>query len=180
MQHPLIQFAATEAAEKKDIFSSLGIDWMLLLFQLISFLILVALLKKFVYPFLVKAVDERQEKVEASLKASQEAEAKAAATQEEIEKLLGKARKEASEIIETAKTEAASQIKSAEDKAKNRAQRITDQAHEQIEQDVAAARKVLRQDTVELVALATEKVVRHKVDTSTDKKIIETAVKEAQ
>lgn len=180
MQHLLVQFAATKTAEKQDIFSSLGIDWMLLLFQLVGFLILLAILRKFVYPFLVRAVDERQEKIEAGIKAAKEAETKAEATQEEVEKLLGKARKEASDIIATAKAEATASVEAAEDKAKARAKRIADQAREQIEQDIAAARQTLRQDTVDLVALATEKVVRKKLDASADKKTIETAIKEAQ
>jgi len=180
MQHPLTQFATTETAKKQDIFSSLGIDWMLLLFQLVAFLILIVLLKKFVYPFLVKAVDERQEKVEAGIKAAQEAEIKAIAAQEQVEKLLVKARKEASDIIEIAKTEAAASIKTAEDKAKNRAQRITDQAHEQIEQDVVTARMMLRQDTADLIALATEKVTNNTLDKKIDTRVIEAALKESK
>ena len=54
MEILLTQFAAAEAhAEKADLFGSLGIDWKLLVLQTIAFLILLAILRKFVYPPLV-------------------------------------------------------------------------------------------------------------------------------
>ncbi len=180
MEHTLTLVAAAQPAESKDIFSSLGIDWTLLIFQIIAFLLLVVLLGKFVYPYLIKSLDDRQEKIEAGVKAAQEAEQKAASAQEETAALLKEARKEASGIIATAKSEAAASIAAAEDKAKARAERITEQAKEQIDQDIAAARKTLRQDTIELVAMATEKVVRATNTEKTDTKVIEKALKEAK
>lgn len=180
MEHTLTLLAATHAAEKKDIFSSLGIDWTLLAFQVVAFLLLVALLGKFVYPYLIKTLDERQDKIEAGVKAAQEAEKKAASAQAETAALLKEARKEANGIIATAKSEAAASIIAAEEKAKARAERITEQAHEQIQQDIVSARKTLRQDTIELVALATEKVVRATTTEKTDKKVIEKSLKEVK
>jgi F-type H+-transporting ATPase subunit b len=183
MQQTLIQFAATEAthgAEKKDLFAVLGINWKLLVLQTLAFLILVWLLKKFVYPPLLRSLDERQKTIEESVQAAKKAEEGAAKAQEDIEKRLNDARKEAGEILATAKAEAASQIEAAEAKAKIRAERMTAQAHEQLQQDIEAARKSLRKDTIELVALATEKVVQSKVNTATDQKIIETAIYSAE
>ena len=62
----LSQFASEAAAADKDLFSALGIDWRLLILQIIAFLILVVLLGKFVYPWLMKSVDERQAGIEAA------------------------------------------------------------------------------------------------------------------
>ena len=183
MQQPFIQFAISETAhtaEKKDLFAVLGINWKLLVLQTLAFLILVWLLKKFVYPPLLRSLDERQKTIEESVQAAKKAEEGAAKAQEDIEKRLNDARKEAGEILTTAKAEAAAQIEAAEAKAKVRAERMTAQAHEQLQQDIEAARKALRKDTIELVALATEKVVRSKVSAKNDQKIIETAVYSAE
>lgn len=175
----LTRFGATEqAAGGGDIFSTLGIDWRLLVLQIIAFLILVWLLGKFVYPWLMKSVDERQDAIEASVKAAEAAEHKAAETQQEIAKLLKEARTEAKEIVATAKDEAAAMISGSDEKAKKRAEKIVADAHEQLEKDIIAARKALRDDTIELVALATEKVVGKTVNDSIDRKIIAEAVKE--
>jgi F-type H+-transporting ATPase subunit b len=177
----LTQFAATETETAGgDIFSTLGIDWQLLILQIIAFLILVWLLGKFVYPWLMKSVDERQAKIEESVKAAQEAEAKAESAQEDIAAMLKEARKEAKDIVVTAKDEAAAMVADGEKKAKARADKIVKDAHEQLEKDVIAARKQLHNDTIELVALATEKVVGKAVDSKADDKLIAHAVKEAE
>ena len=176
MNH-LTQFAETEASGK-DIFSTLGIHWELLVFQIIAFLILVWALGKFVYPWLMKNVDERQAKIEESVKAAEAAEKKAENAQEEIAKLLKEARTEAKDIVTTAKDEAAAMVADAEAKAKARADKVAKDAHDQLEKDVIAARKQLRNDTIELVALATEKIVGKTVSDSVDKKIIAAAVKD--
>lgn len=174
----LTQFASTEEAVGGDIFSTLGIHWELLVFQVIAFLILVWALGKFVYPWLMKSVDERQAKIEESVKAAEEAERKAESAQEDIAKLLKEARTEAKDIVTTAKDEAAAMVADAENKAKTRAEKIVKDAHDQIEKDVIAARKALHNDTIELVALATEKVMGKAVSADIDKKIIAAAVKE--
>ena len=174
----ITQFAATEEAASGDILTTLGIHWELLVFQIIAFLILVWALGKFVYPWLMKSVDERQEAIEASVKAAAAAEEKAAEAQDEIGKLLKEARAEAKEIVATAKDEAAAMVAGSEDKAKKRAEKIVADAHDQLEKDIIAARKALHNDTIELVALATEKVVGKTVNDSVDKKIIAEAVKE--
>lgn len=174
----LTQFATSEPA-KADIFTTLGIDWKTLILQIIAFVILVWLLGKFVYPWLMKSVDERQAQIEESVKAVQAAEEKAESAQEEVAKLLKEARKEASEIIGTAKDEANAAIEASEKKAKSRADKIVADAHDQIEKDVIAARKTLHNDTIELVALATEKVIGKAVSDKVDDKVIANAVKEA-
>jgi F-type H+-transporting ATPase subunit b len=171
--YPFQQFAASG-----DIFTSLGINGQMLLFQAVSFLILVFVLAKWVFPVLLKVVDERQELIEAGARAAQEAEKKAAEAEEQVKKALIEARSEAKDIVATAKDEAVAMITASEDKAKQRAEKIVADAHDQLEKDVIAARKALHNDTIELVALATEKVVGKIVDESVDKKIIAEAVKE--
>lgn len=176
----LTQFATAETGGNKDIFSTLGIHWELLVLQIVAFLILVWALGKFVYPWLMKSVDERQAKIEESVKAAEVAEKKAESAQEEIAALLKEARKEAKDIVTTAKDEAAAMVEASDAKAKTRADKIVKDAHDQLEKDVVAARKALHNDTIDLVALATEKVVGNLADAKLDKKVIESAVKEAK
>ncbi len=177
MTNLFTQFAATEHASSGDIFTSLGIDGQMLLFQVVAFLILVFVLSKWVFPPLMKAVDARQEAIEAGAKAAEEAEKKAVEAEEQVKKALKEARDEAKEIVATAKDEATAMVADSEAKAKTRADKIVKDAHDQLEKDVIAARKALHNDTVELVALATEKVVGKTVTESVDKKIIADAVK---
>lgn len=175
----LTQFAEAGAG-KSDIFSALGIDWKMLVFQIIAFVVLVWLLGKFVYPVLMKTVDKRQEEIEASTKAAEEAKQHASKAEADVEKLLKEARREATDIVSTAKKEAAAAVEKAESKSKTRAERIIAEAHEQLEKDVVAARKALHNETLELVTLATEKVVGKTVNAKVDEGVVSAAVKEAK
>jgi len=175
----LTQFAETDAASG-GIFSALGIDWQMLIFQIIAFVILVSLLGKFVYPSLIKTVDARHDDIEASTKAAQEAEKKAQEAIESIDKMLKQARTEAGEIVTTAKEEATAAIEAADAKSKVRAERILSEAHAQLDKDVIAAQKMLQNETLELVALATEKVIGKTVTPKIDEAVISTAIREAK
>ncbi|MGB4759008.1 MAG: F0F1 ATP synthase subunit B [Candidatus Saccharimonadales bacterium] len=179
MVNSLLTFAATETGEQTGLFEALGIDWRLLVLQIIAFGILVWLLGKFIYPILIKAIDKRDAAIAESLSAAKEAEEKAEASEHEVEKLLKEARSEAATIVDTAHKEANAQVKEAEEKAKKRAEQIVSDAREQLQQDVTKARAALRNETTELVALATEKIIREKVDAKSDKALIERAIKDA-
>lgn len=174
----LTQFAAENTSG--NLFTALGIDWKMLVFQLVAFVILVWLLGKFVYPSLLKAVDKRQAEIEAAARASEDAKEQADKTKDEVEKLLMIARKDAADILATAKEEATAMVDTADAKAKARAERIVADAHDQLEKDIVAARKALHNETLELVAMATERVIGKSMNDATDHKIIASAVEEAK
>jgi F-type H+-transporting ATPase subunit b len=171
---------AAETTTNNDIFTTLGIDWRLLILQIIAFIVLVALLGKFVYPWLMKSVDSRQAAIEAVTKATAEAKKATEANKEALAELLAEARKEATDIIGTAKLEAIEMVTASEAKAQKAAELIVAEAHNQLDKDVAQARKVLYNDTLELVGLATEKIIAKKLDKKADSELIASIVKVAQ
>jgi len=171
---------ASEAAEATDPVKALGIDMKLLVFQIIAFAILVWLLSKYVFPVLMKAVDDRQARIDESNAAAADAAKQAAETEEKLAKLLKQARSEATDIVATAKEEAAGLLAKTEEKSKVQAERIVAAAHESIEKDVIAAKKALHNETIELVAQATEKVVGKTVNAGVDKQLITQSIKEVE
>ena len=179
MTNHLLQFAATEAASG-DVMGQLGIDWQMLILQLIAFLILLFVLGKFVYPILIGAVDERKKQVDESRKFAEKAQAQAKSTEDEVARLMKEARAEASSIVATAKDEANNVVSEAEKKAKERTDAIVSQAQTQIDKDINAAKQALKSETLELVALATEKVVGKEVSGKLGDAVIERAVSEAK
>lgn len=166
--------AAPEA--QGGIIEALGIDWRLLILQIVAFLVLVAVLGKFVYPWLMKSVDERQENIEAAAKAATKAQAAAANSQEETAKLLSEARKEANDIIATAKLEATEMRSQLESKAKSTAEKIVADAQSQLQKDIDSAKRDLHNETLTLISLATEKVVRGTLTKAADEKVITEAL----
>lgn len=179
LDQSLTSFAA--AAEKETILEGLGIDGTMLVLQAIAFLLTVWVLAKWVYPIFFRIINERQEKIEASVKAADEARQAAEKAESRVEADLSKARREAADIVATAKAEAAQLAERSDKKAKERAERIVAEAQEEIDKSVRAARKTLERDTLELVkqaaAAATAHVADDKFDTALIKQSLEGAKK---
>lgn len=170
--------AAPEA--QGGIVEALGIDWRLLILQIVAFLVLVAVLGKFVYPWLMKQVDERQENIEAAAQAASKAQEAAAESKEETAQLLAEARKEASDIIATAKLEATELKSQTEEKAKQTAEKIVADAQAEISKEIEQAKKELHNQTLDLVALATKQVTAGAMTAAIDDAVIEAAIKQSK
>jgi F-type H+-transporting ATPase subunit b len=171
--------AEVKADEQSNVFSALGIDWQMLLFQVIGFSVLVFVMAKYIYPIFMKVVDERQAKIEESVKAADEAKQMADKAEADVQKVLTKARREASDIVSTAKLEASNAISAAEEKAKSRAEKIVASGHEQIKKDIQVAKQALHNETLELIAQATESIAKVKLDKDRDAVLVNDAVKGA-
>src|SRR4029079_3180816 len=92
--------ATTETAEaSQGLFQALGIDWKLFVEQAIAFGILVFILAKFVYPVLVKTIDDRRAAIEAGMKEAKEGQEALEKAEAKVAELLEIARKEADEIL---------------------------------------------------------------------------------
>lgn len=175
-----LTYFASAAAETTDPIAALGIDWTLLVFQIVAFCLLMFALGKWVYPVFVGIIDKRQEMIEESTKAAVEAEKNAEKTQAEVSAMLTEARTEAREIVATAKEEASAMVADAEAKGKSQAEHIVANAHESLAKEVLAAKKLLHNETIDLVAAATEKVIGKAVNATVDAKIIKNAVEESK
>lgn len=173
-------FASTEAAAESSpgLLQALGIDWKLFVAQGVAFLILVGVLAKFVYPTLVKSIDSRREAIEAGLKEAKESQEALEKAEAKVAELLADARKEADDILARTQKEAANVVAEAEGKAKTRAEQIVADARAQLDVDVTKARESLKKDTIELVALATEKVIGEKLNDAKDADLVKKALTE--
>lgn len=172
------QLASAEASSDGGIIGILGIDWMMLTFQIIAFLILVWFLSKFVYPWLVKSIDDRQAKIESAAKAASEAQVKADEAEKRISRLLADARSEADGIIAIAKEESTAILKAAEDRSLKRAQQLSDEAKKQIEKDILAAKRELHNETIDIIAVALEKLIGKSLTVDIDNKLISNTLKD--
>jgi F-type H+-transporting ATPase subunit b len=96
-----------------------------------------------------------------------------------LKRVLKNARQEANEIVTQAKKEASSLVEQAESKAKARAESVIANAEEEINKNIANARKTIHNEAIELVAMATEKVLGTVVDDKVDQSLIAESVKES-
>ena len=176
MQSVILQFAEAESGSG-DLFGTLGIDWTALLLQTISFIILVIILAKWIYPPIAAMLDRHDKKIDDAMEAAEEAQKNASESEAKTAALLEQSRAEAADIVEAAKNEAAEIVAKAEEDAGARAEAIIANARDELERDVEQAKAALRGELVDLVAIATEKVVNVKIEAE-DEKIINGVLKE--
>lgn len=154
--------------------SALGIDWKLLLAQIINFLILLLILRYFLYRPVVDLLQRRRKTIEQGLKDAEEAQVKLDRANDESQKIIAKATDEADKIVKSAKETAKKEADEIVNSANERSQKIIAEAK------VAAAReqeKVIsgaKTQVARLVVAATEKILGKKTNG------VEEAVKELE
>jgi F-type H+-transporting ATPase subunit b len=147
------------------------------LFQLITFVIVLLVLRKWALPPLVRTLEERQKTIEEGLTHAKQTEEALAAAEAKSEEILTKARAQADEALAEAKKAATTHISEAEAKAAERATHIIKEAEASLSEEREKLRQELRQELAMLVADATEKVIDEKVDDKRDMSLIERAIR---
>ncbi len=178
----ILYLAATEATvgSESGLFTALGIDVKLLALQGLAFLILVFILGKFVYPHLIKAIDNRRETIEAGLRDAKKAQQELAQVEQNVSEIIRTARLEANDIVVHSRKEAAALVEAAEQKASKQADHIVAEARVQMDHELTAARLALKKETAELVARATEQIIKERIDVKKDAGLLTAALKEAE
>jgi F-type H+-transporting ATPase subunit b len=167
---------ASEATQS-GLLGALGINWRSLLLNTLAFFVILAILRRFVYPVLSRALDAKQDELQAAAKAETEAKKRLEDATAKAESLIAEARASAEDVISTARTEATGLVDEAANKAKAQAGRIVDEAHEQLRVDVDKARHELAAETARLVAQVASTVLGEKLDDKGDAALVERSLK---
>lgn len=170
----LVQFAETNSSG----ISSLGINLKGFIFQLITFLIVMLLLRRYVFPKLVATLEARRATLEQSLAQARQTEEALARAELSVKELLAKARTQADAALADAKVQADKIIASGEVKASERAARIIKDAEERLGKEREKLHSELKRELAGLVVTTTEKVLRQKIDQKEDRALIEKSLKE--
>jgi F-type H+-transporting ATPase subunit b len=144
-----------------------------LLGQMLSFAILIWFTVKFIWPPLMKAIEERQKKIADGLAAADNAQKNLAQAEEKVNEELKVARVKANEIIEQAH-QRANQIV---DQAKNDAVAEANRQKALAEADIAAAanraKEDLRKQVSALAVSGAEKLLKREIDANAHKALID-------
>lgn len=159
-----------------DILSKLGIDWRLLIAQIVNFLILLYVLKRFAYAPILRFLEERREKIERGIKRAEESEKINRKAKADAEELVLSAKRQAKDIMSEAHIAAQQSRESMLVQAKEESKEIILAAKRQSEKNRLAYVSRFREDIASLVVLAAEKIVRKKWGSDLDKQFIEKTV----
>ena len=141
--------------------------------QMVTFAIFVWFCMKFVWPVILRAMEERQEKIAKGLAAADQAIQDLADAKSSVTNQMQVAKKEAAGIIDQANKRAAQIIEDAKMQAVEEGDRLRQAARADIQQDVNRAKEELRGSVAELVLVGAEKVLQKSVDDSTHRELVD-------
>jgi F-type H+-transporting ATPase subunit b len=146
--------------------------------ELITFLVMMAVLARWVYPEIVRLAEARQRAIAEQLTEAEKSRADAEARLKEADAKLNEARKTAQSVIEAATRSGEQLRQELKQKAEEEAKRLTVAARKEIEAERERAIQSVRNEVAGLVVAATEKVIGETLDEGKHKQLIERAIAE--
>ena len=145
-----------------------------LLAQVTVFIILALFTMKFVWPPIVKALDERAAKISEGLVAAERGRQSLDLAAKHSAETMREGKEKVAELIAQAERRAEQIIEEAKAQARVEAEKVVASAHVEIEQDSARIREALRERVAELAVAGAEKILRREVDAKAHADILAT------
>lgn len=137
-----------------------------LLGQSIAFFLFIWFCKKFVWPPMVNAMQERQDQIADGLAAAEKGQQAQEVAEQEAAQLISEAKSQAAEIVANAEKRGGAVVEEAKTTASSEKERIIASAQAEVEQDVHSAREALRTQVSSIAIAAASKIVDKEIDES--------------
>lgn len=160
-----------------DLFSKLGVDWRLLIGQIINFLIVLAILYKFAYRPLLNMLKKREDAIAKGLEDAKKIEENLLRSEAQKKEAASQARREAEAIIKKAES-AAERLKTEFiQKARTESEKISAETKKQLADEKDKMFLEIKKQAADLIVAATEKILAEKMTDKKDLEMIEESVK---
>ena len=147
-----------------------------LLIQVIFFAVFVWFSKKFVWTFLIDALDERKTRIADGLAAADKGQMAEQEGRKAAEQVISEAKSQASEIIARAEKRDSEMIDEAKVEAKQEGERIMTAARAEIDTELNKAKETLRGQVSELAVAGAQKILKREVDAKAHADILDDLV----
>ncbi len=151
----------------------LGINWKILVGQIVNFAILFFLLKKFVFKAFLNTLEKRKKTIEDGVRKSEDAEknlAKIRTLGQEI-KIAGE--RKAKELLLSAESIAGKRKQEVLNSAEKEKERIILAAKETAKREIENEKEKQKRETIDLSFLLAQKFLKEKLSQEDDKKLLE-------
>lgn len=138
-----------------------------LITQMLAFAAFILFTVKVVWPYLLRAIEERQKTIADGLAAAEQGKRTLEISTRQAEEAIKQARARTAEIIAQAEKRAAQMIDEARMHAKEEGNREKVAAQAEIEQQVTRAKEALREQVAALAVAGAERILRREVDAKT-------------
>lgn len=161
----------------EELVKNFGIQPILLVAQIVNFLIIFWLLKKFAYKPIFDVLQKRKNEIAEGVKNAEDSAKALEKALEEEKTILKKAQTQSQVILSDAQKQATDMLAEAENAAKVRGEKILEEAKQEIERQTQETEKRLAAHTARLAVDLLEKSISGMVDTKTQKEVLEKAAK---
>lgn len=142
--------------------------------EVICFLIILYLLRRYAYPPINGAIEKRQQTIKRQFDEAEQALSNAKKAEEEYKEALAETRRETSRLREEAAADKAAIIAEARDEARRQAEEISEQNRQQIAAERQQAILALRAEIGELAVTLAERIVRESLqDDARQRRLVE-------
>jgi F-type H+-transporting ATPase subunit b len=145
----------------------------LIIWTLISFFLLLFLLKKIAYPQILKGLKKREETIKQQLDEAQKTKKEAETLLEDYKRQLAEARSEAQKIINEGKSLGENMRKEIVQKAQAESNQIVKRAQEEIELQKQKAILELQEKIADLSIMAATKIINKSLNTEDHRRLVE-------
>ena len=141
--------------------------------QMVTFAIFVWFCMKFVWPVIITAMEERQQKIADGLDAADRAMRDLEAAQDKATDQMKEARQEAAGIVDQANKRASQIVDEAKQQAITEGDRLKVAAEAEIEQEINRAKEELRASVAGLALAGAEKVLEASIDDKANRALVD-------
>lgn len=145
----------------------------LIIWTIITFLVVLFVLKKFAWPHLLAALDEREKRISDAITAAEQARQEAEEVLREHRQKLAAADEEARQLVAEAREAGANVRQTIVSQAREEADRMLDQARTSIESEKRAAIAELRRETANLAVQAAGALIDANLDDEKNRGLVD-------
>lgn len=156
-----------------------GVEWGTVIVQIVTFIILLALLKKFAWGPLKEVMDKRERDINRDIDEAEEAKLNAQKLEEENKKTLKQTQDEVQRILEDARVQARKQHEEIIHEANIRANGMIETAQSEINSEKERALADINNQVSELSVLIASKVLQKEISEQDQKELVDKYLKEA-
>lgn len=161
-----------------ELIHKLGIDWKLLIAQIINFAILLVVLYKFVYHPVLAMLEKRSKMIEKGIEDAKKSEELAKNIDAERALKLAEAERKVGALLNQAKTDAESMKKSILEEASRQSEDLLKRAQFQIAEEKGKMVEEAKREVIDYAVLAAAKILEKEFDAAHQKKLTEAVAKE--
>jgi F-type H+-transporting ATPase subunit b len=146
--------------------------------QAAVFALFIAFTVKFIWPYMLRAIETRQKTIADGLAAAEQGKRSLEESTKQADASIAQARNRAAEVISQAEKRAAQMIEEAKNAAREEGGREKAAAKAEIAQELTRAREQLRDHVASLAVAGAEKILRREIDAKAHAELLDSIKKQ--